>query len=130
MFGREVGLVRVRVDQGQGVTEVNHRDLVGHGWQRLHAWQRRVGGDLIEHAGENLSQHGEHVAVVADEAELDIQRHIFGEMACGVMRFGAEHRPGLINPLEHSYHHLLVQLRGLRQIRGATKIVQAEHVRA
>ena len=70
-------------------------------------------------------QHGEHVAVVVDEAELDVERDVLGEVAHRVVRLGAEHRPDLVDALEHPDHHLLVELRRLRQVRRAAEVVHA-----
>ena len=46
------------------------------------------------------------------------------------MRLGAEHRPDLVDPLEHADHHLLVELRALREVAGPAEVVDAEHVGA
>ena len=68
--------------------------------------------------------------VVVDEAELDVERHVLGEVADGVVRFGAEHRADLVDALEHADHHLLVELRALREVAGPAEVVDAEHVGA
>ena len=46
------------------------------------------------------------------------------------MRLGAEHRAGLVDPLEDADHRLLVELRGLGQVGRAAEVVDAEHVGA
>ena len=68
--------------------------------------------------------------MVVDEAELDVERHVLGEVAHGVVRFGAEHRADLVHALEHADHHLLVELRALREVAGPAEVVDAEHVGA
>ena len=55
--------------------------------------------------------------VVADEAHLGVERHVLGQVADGVVRFGSEHRADLVDALEHADHDLLVELRALRQER-------------
>jgi hypothetical protein len=49
--------------------------------------------------------------VVGDETELGVEGDVFGEVAHGVVGFGAEHRSGLIDPLEDTNHDLFVELR-------------------
>ena len=113
-------LARRRLDEPLRVVEVDARDLVGNA-RKLETEQRnRAGGALLDggdHAREHGAQHDLDVAVVADEAELDVERHVLGEVAGGVVRLGAEHRPGLVDALEHADHHLLVQLRALGEDR-------------
>ena len=60
--------------------------------------------------------------------ELGVQRHVLGQVPGGVVRFGPEHRAGLVDPLEHADHGLLVELRGLGQVGAAAEVVHAEHV--
>ena len=45
------------------------------------------------------------------------------------MRFGAEHGADLVHALEHADHHLLVELRTLREVAGPAEVVDPEHVR-
>ena len=68
--------------------------------------------------------------MVVDEAELGVQRHVLGQVPGGVVRLGAEHRPGLVDPLEDADHRLLVELRGLGQVGRAPEVVHAEHAGA
>src|SRR2546428_13814381 len=51
-------------------------------------------------------------------------------MSLRVVRFRAEDRADLVHALEDADHDLLVELRALRQERGATEVVDREHVRA
>ena len=83
-----------------------------------------------DHAGDDVAQHGHDAEVVVDEAELDVERHVLGEVAHGVVRFGAEHRTDLVDALEHADHHLLVELRALREVARPAEVVDAEHVGA
>ena len=46
---------------------------------------------------------------------------VLGQVAGRVVRLGAEHRADLEDPLEHADHHLLVELRALRQVAGPPK---------
>ena len=55
---------------------------------------------------------------------------VLAEVARGVVRLGAEHRADLVDALEHADHHLLVELRALREVRRAAEVVDREHVRA
>ena len=48
--------------------------------------------DRFHHAGQHGAQRGLDVAVVLDEAKLDVEGHVFGEVACRVMRFGSGRR--------------------------------------
>ena len=83
-----------------------------------------------DHAGEQVAEHGHHGEVVVDEPELDVERHVLRQVADRVVRFGAEHRADLVHPLEHAHHHLLVELRALREVAGPAEVVDAEDVRA
>ena len=67
--------------------------------------------------------------MVVDEAQLDVERDVLGEVPARVVGLGAEHRAGLVDPLEHPDHDLLVELRGLRQVRRTAEVVHGEHVR-
>jgi hypothetical protein len=49
--------------------------------------------------------------MVGDEAQLGIERYVFGQVPGGVVRLGPEHRAGLVNTLEDTDHGLLVELR-------------------
>jgi hypothetical protein len=49
--------------------------------------------------------------VVGDEAELGVERDVFGEMAHSVVWLSTKHRSGLINAFEGTDHYLLVELR-------------------
>ena len=51
-------------------------------------------------------------------------------MPGGVVRLSPEHRAGLVDPLEDTDHHLLVELRGLGQVGRASEVVHPEHVGA
>ena len=88
------------------------------------------GPDGRGHPGDDVAQHRQHVAVVADEAELDVQRHVLGQVPRGVVRLGPEHRAGLVDALEHADHRLLVELRRLGEVRRAAEVVDLEHVGA
>ena len=70
------------------------------------------------------------VAVVLDEAQLDVERDVLGQVAGGVVRLGPEHRPDLVDALEDADHHLLVELRALGQVRRAAEVVEREDVGA
>jgi hypothetical protein len=68
--------------------------------------------------------------VVVDEPELDVERHVLGQVADGVVGLGPEGRAGLVDPLEHPDHDLLVELRALRQVGRPAEVVEREDVRA
>ena len=79
------------------------------------------------HPGQRVPEHRQHVAVVADEPQLGVERGVLGQVAGGVVRFGPEHRAGLVDALEDADHRLLVELRGLGQVGGPPEVVHAEH---
>ena len=72
-----------------------------------------------------VAQHRHHVAVVGDEAELDVERGVLGQVADRVVRLGPEHRTDLVDPLEHADQRLLVELRRLGQVRRPAEVVDA-----
>ena len=124
MLGREVGLVGGRADDRSASAKCTHRDLrrappaassTGSLGQRA-----RSPGD---HAGDHLAQHGQHVAMVVDEAELDVERDVLRQVAHRVVRLGPEDRPDLVDPLEDADHLLLVELRALREVRRPAEVV-------
>ena len=82
------------------------------------------------HAGDHVAQHRHHGEVVLDEAHLDVQADVLVEVARRVVRLGAEDRPDLEDALEDADHDLLVELRTLRQVRRAAKVVEREDVGA
>ena len=127
VLGGEVGLVGGCAHQREGVGEVDHRDLLGHdrrpGAGRGSASAGSMAGD---HPGQHLAEHRHHVAVVVDEAELDVERAVLGEVAHGVVRLGAEHRPDLVDPLEDADQLLLVELRALGEVGRAAEVVDRE----
>ena len=61
-------------------------------------------------------EHGHHVPVVGDEADLRVQAGVLGEVPGGVVWLGPEHRPDLVHPLEHADHGLLEELRRLGEV--------------
>ena len=109
----EVEFARRRADQLQRVGEMHHRNLVRHRRQdqvpRGHR-RRGFGRDGPDHAGQHVAQHGHHVPVVLDEAQLDIQGRVLGQVAHRVVRLRPEHRPYLVHLLEDADHRLLVEL--------------------
>ncbi len=133
VLGGEVGLVGVRADEGEGLGEVQHRQLLGHLRHRGAGPLDGVGRVLVDpgdHPGEDLAQHREHVAVVADEAELDVERDVLRQVPHGVVRLGAEDRPDLVDPLEDADQLLLVELRALGEVRRPAEVVDREDVGA
>ena len=54
--------------------------------------------DRFHHAGQHGAQRGLDVAVVLDEAKLDVEGHVFGEVACRVMRFGPAAASRMVAP--------------------------------
>ena len=86
--------------------------------------------DRLDHAGDDVAQAGDHVAVVVDEAELDVEGDVLGEVPHGVVRLGPEDRPDLVDPLEDPDQHLLVELRALGEVRRPPEVVDLEHVGA
>ena len=98
----------------EGVAEVDHRDLRRDLRNRDAEQVDRplgLGPDGRGHPGQRVPQHGQHVPVVADKAELSVERHVFGQMPGRVVRLGPEHRTGLVDALENADHGLLVELR-------------------
>ena len=67
--------------------------------------------------------------MVGDEPERGVQRRVLRQVPYRVVRLGPEHRPDLVHPLEDPDHHLLVELRALRQVRRAAEVVHREDVR-
>ena len=139
MRRRQVGLARRSARPGPPRAAVARRESGSAGSRPERAAARaptaraRAGARSSiarDHPGEHLAQHGFDVAVVVDEAHLDVERHVLGEVADGVVRLGAEHRPGLVHPLEHPDHDLLVQLRALSEVRAPAEVVEPEHVGA
>jgi hypothetical protein len=133
VLGREVWLVGVGADEHECVPEMHDGDVRGHARQcGAGELDGSAGGgpDLDHHSGEDVAEHGEHVAVVVDEPELDVERDVLREVPDGVVGFGAEHRAGLVDPFEYADHHLLVELRRLGEIGGAPEVVDGEHVGA
>ncbi len=111
---RQVRLVGRGPDQVQGVAEVDDGYLGRHLGHRRAEQLDRLTRPLVDgrdHPCQQVAQHRDHVAVVADEAELDIERHVLGEVPHRVVRLRAEHRPHLVHALEHPHAHLLVELR-------------------
>ena len=78
----------------------------------------------------DVAQAGDHLAVVLDEAELDVQADVLRQVPHRVVRLGAEHRPDLVDPLEDPDQHLLVELRALGEVRLAAEVVDLEDVGA
>ena len=68
--------------------------------------------------------------MVADEAELDVERAVLREVPDRVVRLGPEHRADLVDPLEDADHLLLVELRALGEVRGPAEVVDGEDVGA
>ena len=139
MRGREVGfaddtlLARLLLDELLRGDEVDVRDLLRHA-RECEVEQRELALAAFlhpaDHAGEQVAQHGHDAEVVVDEAELDVEGHVLREVADGVVRFGPEHGTDLVHALEHADHHLLVELRRLREITGAAEVVDAKDVGA
>ena len=131
VLGRQVRLVGRCTDERERVGEVDDRDLVGHHRQRRAGAGDRslLGRGRLDHAGEHVPQHRQHLAVVADEAELDVERAVLREVPNGVVRLGAEHRADLVDPLEDADQLLLVELRALGEVRRPPEPVDREHVR-
>ena len=75
-------------------------------------------------------RHGDHLAVVLDEAELDVERDVLREVPHGVVRLGAEDRADLVDPLEDADQLLLVELRALGEVRRPAEVVDLEDVGA
>ena len=80
--------------------------------------------------GDHVAQARHHLAVVLDEAELDVERDVLREVAHGVVRLGAEHRPDLVDALEDADQLLLVELRALGEVRRPAEVVDLEDVGA
>ena len=68
--------------------------------------------------------------MVGDEAELDVEGDVLGEMAHRVVRLGAEDGTRLVHPLEDAHHHLLVELGRLGEVRRAAEVVDGEDLGA
>jgi hypothetical protein len=90
----------------------------------------RAGLQLRQHRADDAFDNSHHLAVVAHESELGVQRRVLVEVPRRVVRLGAEHRADLEDALEDAHQHLLVELRALREVRGATEVVNAENVGA
>ena len=134
VLGREVGLVGRGADQRERVGEVDDRDLVGHDRQpRARSARRpcrRARATAATMPASTSRSTAQHVAVVLDEAELDVERAVLREVAHRVVRLGAEHRADLVDPLEDPDQLLLVELRALREVGRAAEVVDLEDVGA
>src|SRR2546425_11501555 len=78
---------------------------------------------------DHITKQSHYCKVVLDETELHVQTDIFVEMACGVMRLGAEDGTDLEDTLKDSDQNLLIELRTLREVGRSSKVVQLENVR-
>ena len=133
MSRREVGLVVRRSGDLQGVAEVQQRHLVGHR-RNLDAEPLDGGCRVLahrrDHPGDHVAQARDHLPVVLDEAELDVEADVLRQVPHRVVRLGAEHRPDLVDPLEDPDQHLLVELRALGEVRRPAEVVDLEDVGA
>jgi len=55
---------------------------------------------------------------------------VLGQVPHGVVRFGTQDRPDLVDPLEDTHKLLLVELGALRQVRRPAEVVELEDVGA
>jgi hypothetical protein len=83
-----------------------------------------------QHRREHVAEQRHHRAVVLDEAELDVEADVLGEVAGGGVRLGAEDRTDLVDALEDADRHLLVELRRLSQKCGPAEVVDGEDLGA
>src|SRR6266566_112633 len=81
-----------------------------------------------QNAGDNLAQQSHDREVVLDETKLGIQAYVLVDVARCVVRFSAEDRANLEDPLEDAHHDLLIELWALCQKGRASKVVQLEDV--
>jgi DNA-binding SARP family transcriptional activator len=84
-----------------------------------------------EHVGEHPFLEVHHVLDVADPGQFDVDAGELGGVPGGVGRLGAEHRSDLEDPVHAGRdRHLLVELRGLRQVGAAAEVAELEHLGA
>lgn len=119
------------LDETLRVLEVDRRDIGGDVRQLEPEPRHVVGRSLAyrpQHPGDHIPQHRHHVGVVGDEPHLGVERHVLRQVPRCVVRLGSEHWANLVDALEDSHHHLLVELRALRQKGGATEPVDREDI--
>ena len=85
---------------------------------------------MLQNAPHHFGQHGHHIAVIPDEAHLQVEADVLVDMADGIVRLGAEDRADLEDPLEDAHHDLLVELWALRQVRLPVEVLHREDIRA
>src|SRR6266487_3221190 len=107
------------------------RYLLKHS-RHLHAQQLQFTctelAERFQDTRNHVTQEGHHCKMVLDKAELNIQADIFVDVACRVMRLGAEDRANLEDALEDSHHDLLIELGTLCQVSISPKVVQFEDI--
>src|SRR5690606_11752188 len=124
-------LSRLARHQVESVGKVNRGDLDryrGQGDAETLDGRGRLLANRVNHAGEHLCQYRHHCGVILDETELDVERDVFVQVAGRVVRLRPEDRSNLEDPLEDTHHDLLVELRALRQISRAAKVIHGEYV--
>ncbi len=72
--------------------------------------------------------HRHYVFEPVDITHLKIQAGIFIQMTLRIVLLRAEYRRRLKYPVKHSHHHLLVELRALRQHCRTMKIIQLKDI--
>ena len=135
LVGRgQVGLVGGRAGDLERLAEVQGRQLArGPRGTSRPSSSTACAGPLVDrgdHPGDDVAQAGDHLVVVLDEAELDVEADVLGQVPHRVVRLGPEHRPDLVDPLEDADQHLLVELRALGEVRRPAEVVDLEDVRA
>src|SRR5215468_9889288 len=105
-----------------------------------HCWKRMISIPLknvfilfvepVKDVGQQLSLDLNNILRPVNEANLEIERVILGQVATARVRLRAVNVPCLIDPLETCAPMFLVELRALREVGDAVEIFQLEEIRS
>src|ERR1700738_2981658 len=85
---------------------------------------------LFEYPGKQLLLELNHFLRTIDEPQFQVQRIVFGQMPTACVRFGTVDVPGLEYALKCGNPMFLVELRTLRQIGDAFKVLDRKEIAA
>src|SRR5579862_4057685 len=86
--------------------------------------------ETLEHAGKQLAFELNYIFRPVDEAELNIERIILGQVAARGVRLRAIDMRGLIHTFQPGNAVFLIELRALREIGNAVKVFNFEKIAA
>jgi hypothetical protein len=84
----------------------------------------------LEDIGQQLALELNDILGAIDKAEFDVERVVLGEMAAGCMGLGSIDVTSFKNSFKTGDAVFFVELRALRQIRDAIKVLQLEEIGA